>query len=201
KDNVNNVSTTYSKKVRQDVLAPTNGTLTATPGNQQISLSWSGFSDSGSGLATTNTYKLVYQTGSSPSSCSVGTQIYLGTNTSYTHTGLTNGTTYYYRVCAYDAVGNISTGATTYATPSSVVVYCNQSNSSCSTICSNNGKTCISIGTDTQGTNGNYYKGVRSVSGGTIGYTCSQYTGGSCSTSFTYYTQAKCLSCNYCRCQ
>jgi len=117
KDNVNNNSTTYSKRVRQDLSAPTNGTLTATAGNQQVSLSWSGFADSGSGLATSNTYKLVYMINRFPSDCSEGTQIYRGPSTSYTHTGLTNGTTYYYRVCAYDAVGNISTGATAYATP------------------------------------------------------------------------------------
>jgi hypothetical protein len=119
-DNVNNASAIYSKRVRQDLQAPTNGTLTATAGNQQVSLSWSGFSDSGSGLASSNTYKLVYQTGSLPRSCSVGTQIYLGTGTSYTHTGLTNGTTYYYRACAYDAVNNVSTGATASAIPSGV---------------------------------------------------------------------------------
>ena len=31
--------------------------------------------------------------------------------------GLTNGTSYSYRVCAFDAVGNVSTGATAGATP------------------------------------------------------------------------------------
>ena len=87
--------------VGSDTTAPTDGTLSATAGNTQVSLSWSGFSDSG-GIAS---YKLVYSTGSSPS-CSTGTQIYSGTSTSYTHTGLTNGTTYYYCVCATDNAGN-----------------------------------------------------------------------------------------------
>ena len=100
-----------------DAQAPTDGTLSACGSNQTVYLIWSGFSDSGSGLASSNTYKLVYQTGSAPSSCSAGTQLYLGTATSYTHTGLTNGTTYYYRVCAYDNVGNLSTGAIASATP------------------------------------------------------------------------------------
>jgi hypothetical protein len=119
KDNVNNVSSTYSKRVRQDLQGPTDGTLTATPGNAQVSLSWTAASDSGSGLATSNTYKVVYLTSGYPAAnCTSGTQIYLGTGTSCPHTGLTNGTPYYYRVCAYDAVNNISTGATASATPS-----------------------------------------------------------------------------------
>jgi len=117
-DNVNNASAIYSKKVRQDKQGPTDGTLTATAGNQQISLSWTAASDSGSGLATSNTYKLVFSTSSSPAAtCTSGTQIYLGTGTSYNHTDLTNGTTYYYRVCAYDAVSNVSNGATATANP------------------------------------------------------------------------------------
>lgn len=91
----------------------TNGTLSSTAGNQQVSLSWSNFSDSG-GI---DYYKLVYSTSSTPSSCSSGTQIYLGSGTSYTHTGLTNGTIYYYRICATDTVGNTSSGATASATP------------------------------------------------------------------------------------
>jgi len=126
-DNVNNTSSTYSKKVRQDSQDPTDGTLTPTAGNQQISLSWTAASDgSGSGLATSNTYKLVYATGGSPGiNCTSGTQIYLGTGTSYNHTSLTNGTTYYYRVCAYDVVSNVSTGATTMSIPDN---YCDEDN-------------------------------------------------------------------------
>ncbi len=117
-DNVNNASAIYSKRVRQDKLVPTDGTLAATPGPYQNSLSWSGFSDSGSGLASTNTYKVVFLTTGSPNAtCSTGTQIYLGTGISYIHTGLTGGTTYYYRVCAYDGVGNISNGAINNGVP------------------------------------------------------------------------------------
>src|SRR6185369_8893165 len=72
--------------------APTG--LTATPGNAQVALSWTASSGatsynvkrstvSGSGYATVN----------SP------------TGTSYTNTGLTNGTTYYYVVSAVNASG------------------------------------------------------------------------------------------------
>ena len=117
-DNVNNASAIYSRRVRQDKLVPTDGILTVTPGAYQNSLSWSGFSDSGSGLATSNTYKVVFLTTGSPNAtCSNGTQAYLGTATSYIHTGLTGGTTYYYRACAYDGVGNVSNGATNNGVP------------------------------------------------------------------------------------
>jgi type II secretory pathway pseudopilin PulG len=117
-DNVNNVSSIYSKRVRQDKQAPTDGTLTATPGNQQVPLSWTAASDSGSGLATSSTYKLVFSTSSSPAiNCTSGTQIYTGTSTSYLHTNLTNDITHYYRVCAYDAVSNVSNGATASTIP------------------------------------------------------------------------------------
>ncbi|HDP36480.1 MAG TPA: prepilin-type N-terminal cleavage/methylation domain-containing protein [Candidatus Atribacteria bacterium] len=117
-DNVNNVSSVYSKRVRQDKQAPTDGTLTAEPGNAQVSISWTVASDSGSGLATSDTYKLVFSTSSSPTiNCTSDTQIYTGTSTSYLHSGLTNDITYYYRVCAKDAVNNMSTGSTASSTP------------------------------------------------------------------------------------
>jgi len=96
-----------------DTTAPTDGSLSASAGSSQVSLSWSNFSDSG-GI---DYYKLVYSTSTTPSSCSSGTQIYLGSGTSYTHTGLTNGSTYYYRICATDNAGNTSNGATANAAP------------------------------------------------------------------------------------
>src|SRR5207253_2341941 len=92
-------------------------TLTATPGSGQVVLFWSGIADTGSGLATTNPYKLVYSVGTSSPTCASGTQLLLGTATSFTHTGLTNGTTYSYRLCATDNAGNASTGATASTTP------------------------------------------------------------------------------------
>ncbi len=110
--NVN--ATPYSDTIILDTTAPTNGTVTAAPGNAQVTLNWSGFIDTVSGVAS---YKVVFATGSAPTSCSTGTAIYSGTNTTYPHTGLTNGTTYYYRVCAIDKAGNMSTGATASAKP------------------------------------------------------------------------------------
>ncbi len=115
KDVAGNADTSpYSSAIILDVTPPTNGTLSATAGNTQISLSWSGFSDATSGIAS---YQLVYSTGAAPGSCSTGTQIYFGSGSSYTHTGLNNWTTYYYRVCAIDYAGNTSSGATASATP------------------------------------------------------------------------------------
>jgi hypothetical protein len=116
KDGVGNANTSpYSDTIILDTTAPTNGTLAATPGTAQVSLNWSGFSDALCGI---NNYKLVVSTGGYPNvSCTNGEVIYSGAGTSKIHTGLTNGTTYYYRVCAVDNAGNLSTGATAYATP------------------------------------------------------------------------------------
>ena len=110
KDKAGNWSdTTIKDTIILDTISPSDGTLSATASSSQVSLSWSGFSDGTSGVGS---YKLVYSASSIPAaSCSSGTQIYSGTSTSYTHTELTNGTTYYYRVCAIDNAGNTSTGA------------------------------------------------------------------------------------------
>ncbi len=208
-DNVNNASAIFSETVRQDSQAPTDGTLTVTPGSYQNSLSWSGFSDAGSGLASTNTYKVVYANTATPSAnCVDGQQIYLGTATSYSHTNLSGGTTYYYRVCAYDAMSNISAGATNSGVPTTTTTTTTQpaatwtlnaaSGSTCSTVCSGLSKLC---------------SGISTTSGGTGGYgdstyeyystSCTVKTNGSCSTAMTkkqnvcagntaYWTYCKC---------
>ncbi len=102
-----------------DNTAPTDGWLSAAGGDRQVTLSWGGFSDSGgSGLKSTNTFKVVRNTGTYPNDqCTNGVQIYLGNGDSTTDSNLNNGTHYFYRVCAYDNAGNISTGATSDATP------------------------------------------------------------------------------------
>ena len=103
-----------------DATPPTNGTLTVTPGNLKNTLDWSGITDAGSGLAPTGTYTIRWATGATPpANCTAGTL--LGTYDSGTltanHLGLTNGTTYSYRICAIDLAGNQNTGATGSGTP------------------------------------------------------------------------------------
>ncbi len=100
-----------------DSTPPTDGTLTAVPGNTQISLSWTAASDTESGLDATNPYKLVRAIGATPPADCTGAALYQGTALTFTDTGLTNGQQYSYRVCAYDAMGNVSAGATASATP------------------------------------------------------------------------------------
>ena len=71
--------------------------LSAEPGNQQVTLSWLANTDKGLGgykiyrsLALEGEYEKIQQ---------------VGKVTSWTDTGLTNGTTYYYKISAYSVVG------------------------------------------------------------------------------------------------
>lgn len=85
--------------------APTG--LTARGAKGSVSLSWSGSTDSGgSGLAG---YEVWRRTGTSGSF----TRIATSTTTSYTNSGLSRGTTYYYYVIAYDRAGNRSGASNT----------------------------------------------------------------------------------------
>ncbi|MFA4827973.1 MAG: CxxxxCH/CxxCH domain-containing protein [Thermodesulfovibrionales bacterium] len=101
-----------------DVAVPTDGTLTAIAGNGQVGLYWTAASDAGIGLALTNTYKAVRATGATPPANCTGAGIYQGAALNYTDAGVVNDTQYAYRVCAYDAAGNVSSGVTVTATPS-----------------------------------------------------------------------------------
>lgn len=51
--------------------------------------------------------RIVRKTGSAPTGINDGTVVYEGTALTYTDTGLTAGTTYYYRAFAYNAKKNI----------------------------------------------------------------------------------------------
>lgn len=74
--------------------APTG--LAATPGNTQISLSWS----ASSGATSYEIYRGTTSNGQNATPIASGV-----TATNYTNTGLTNGTTYYYKVKAVNASG------------------------------------------------------------------------------------------------
>ena len=117
RDGVGNENVTpCSDSITLDTAGPGGGSFHAAPGDGQVSLDWSGFSDPTSGIAS---YTLVFGTSGIPASCLAGTQIYSGTAASYLHTGLTNGTPQYYRLCATDNAGNASVGLTASATPQS----------------------------------------------------------------------------------
>lgn len=96
-----------------DATAPTNGTVTAAAGNARVSVSWTGFTDGGSGLQGT----ILVSGPTAPATCSTGTVLARGTATTFVHTGLTNGTAVGYRVCGVDVAGNISSGVAVTARP------------------------------------------------------------------------------------
>ncbi|MBO9599303.1 MAG: fibronectin type III domain-containing protein, partial [Cohnella sp.] len=85
--------------------APTG--LTATAGNAQAALSWTASTG-----ATSYTVKRATTTGGPYTNVATGV-----TTTSYTDTGLTNGTTYYYVVSATNSAGSSSNSAQVSATP------------------------------------------------------------------------------------
>jgi hypothetical protein len=112
--NTTTATTSPKASITVDATAPTNGTVTATRGNAQVALAWTGFADAGSGIAS---YRVVGVQGTTaPASCT-GTALWTGGDHGVTATGLTNGKPYAYRVCAVDAAGNLSTGAIASATP------------------------------------------------------------------------------------
>lgn len=85
--------------------APTN--LTATAGNQQVALSWTASTNASS-------YNVLRSTTNGGSYSSIATGV---TTTSYTDTGLTNGTTYYYVVTATNSGGTSGDSNQASATP------------------------------------------------------------------------------------
>jgi len=82
--------------------------LSATPGNTKVILSWT----ASAGATSYRVYRGTTSFGESATPIASGI-----TATTYTNIGLTNGTTYYYRVAAFNATGNSPEGNQTAAIP------------------------------------------------------------------------------------
>jgi len=110
----NGNKTTVSSSIRLDAVAPTGSQVTSKPGDKQVELSWTAASDAGSGVMG---YKVQAASSTTAPSCTTGTTVYTGSATSFTHTGLTNGVTYSYRICPIDNAYNVGTGPSAVARP------------------------------------------------------------------------------------
>ncbi len=85
--------------------------LTATAGNTQVVLNWTTPANGGSAITNYKIYR------STPTNGSYSLLTTLGNVLTYTNTGLTNGTTYYYKVSAVNAIGEGSQSSEASATP------------------------------------------------------------------------------------
>jgi len=104
-DGLGNISSVATDTIILDTTLPTDGSLTATGGDKQVNLTWSGFA----APAGIRTYMLYFSTNPFTDIASA-TKIYDGMALSYTHTGLKKRTRYYYRVCVMDNAGKVSPG-------------------------------------------------------------------------------------------
>ncbi len=87
--------------------------LTATPGNSQVSLSWTApSSNGGSSITGYNIYRGTTAGGESATPIATGV-----TSTSFVDTGVTNGQTYYYVIKAVNSAGTSSASNEANATP------------------------------------------------------------------------------------
>jgi len=91
--------------------------LSATAGNSQIAISW----NSVSGASSYN----IYWSNTTGATKTNGTKI-TGATSPYIHTGLTNGTTYYYVVTAMNSYGESSESSQISATPQATPVAAGQ---------------------------------------------------------------------------
>jgi subtilisin family serine protease len=101
-------ATPASATISVDGTAPVDGTLTGTANVLSVDFNWSDFSDAGSGLYS---YRLLLGSAAIAAGCGTGTVVYEGPNTSFSKTFASAGTIFA-RVCAKDALGNMSAGKT-----------------------------------------------------------------------------------------
>ena len=91
-----------------DLTAPDEGVASFDAMDSSVFVSMAGASDSGSGIST---YRVMMEEGSTPpADCDSGTLVYEGADDNVLVDGLTNGTTYAFRMCVLDVAGNISSG-------------------------------------------------------------------------------------------
>lgn len=109
KDARGNVSAAASAPIKLDLTAPVNGAVVGTAASGTIRLTWSGFSDATSGVSK---YRLMQATTSTaPAAGCAGTALAETTTLTFS-VAAAAGQVRSYRVCAVDAAGNSSTGAT-----------------------------------------------------------------------------------------
>ncbi len=104
---------TASFKTSKDSVPPSNVSgFAAAAGDSLNVLTWANPTDADFAGVLIKKSTTAY-----PSSPSAGTTIFNGLATTYTDTGLTNGTTYYYTAFAYDTSSNFASGALASGTP------------------------------------------------------------------------------------
>jgi fibronectin type 3 domain-containing protein len=101
-------SSEYSATTGPSTAPPTPAGLAATPGNGSAALTWT----ASAGATSYSIYRGT--TSGGEGSTPVGT----ATTNSFTDTGLTNGTTYYYKVTATNSAGTSAQSSEVHATPS-----------------------------------------------------------------------------------
>ncbi|MBY6842736.1 hypothetical protein [Clostridium botulinum] len=111
----------YSKGNIDKIPPTTVKNFTAKKGNAKVVLTWENPIDYDfAGV------KILRKENEYPKSIVDGTVIYVGANTTYVDTTVTNDTTYYYRIFPYDTSDNYNTiedGQTVIATPKAYVIY------------------------------------------------------------------------------
>ena len=162
----NILSWTYSLASTSVPASPTN--LTATAGNAQVALNWTG----SAGATSYNIYRSTTQGGEGSTAYKTGL-----TSTSFTDTGLTNGTTYYYQVTAVNSAGESGRSSEVSATPASTSVPASPTNL---TATAGNAQVALTWTASSGATSYNIY---RSTTQGGEGSTA--YKTGLTSTSFT----------------
>src|SRR5262249_57225218 len=97
-------------RITAAVATPAN--LQASPGNTQVSVTWSPVS----GASSYSIYRSTVSHGEGNTPVATGV-----TSTSYTDGGLTNGTTYYYQVTAVGSAGESGKSNEASATPGTII--------------------------------------------------------------------------------